>query len=137
MPQASRGSHGLARCTLLSLGDKVLVSLFDVPLGAHAHLLPLHCAGGGAFKHAEIFKERLGVVLEKEDEIACLVGGLNFLLQTIPHEAFTYTAESGTTFAPTNGTPRGVLLTLLVLGRLWLIWHMYSRQGCTPIQANT
>lgn len=60
-------------------------------------------AGGGAFKHAEIFKERLGVVLEKEDEIACLVGGTNFLLQTIPHEAFTYTAASGTTFAPTNG----------------------------------
>lgn len=42
------------------------------------------------------------MVLEKEDEMACLVSGCNFLLRAIHHEALMY--ESGTTtFVPTNG----------------------------------
>jgi hypothetical protein len=38
-----------------------------------------------------MFKERLGLVIEKEDEISCAVGGCNFLLRAISHEAFTFT----------------------------------------------
>ncbi|GLC40183.1 hypothetical protein PLESTB_000260200 [Pleodorina starrii] len=57
--------------------------------------------GGGAYKYSEAFKERLGVVLEKEDEMACLVSGCNFLLKAIHHEAFIYEAGA-TTFVPTN-----------------------------------
>lgn len=38
-----------------------------------------------------MFKERLGLVIEKEDEISCAVGGCNFLLRAIGHEAFTFT----------------------------------------------
>jgi hypothetical protein len=61
--------------------------------------------GGGAYKYSELFKERLGVVLEKEDEMACLVNGCNFLLRAIRHEALTF--EAGvTTFVPTNGAPQ-------------------------------
>ncbi|KXZ50162.1 hypothetical protein GPECTOR_17g798 [Gonium pectorale] len=57
--------------------------------------------GGGAYKYSDVFKVRLGVVLEKEDEMACLVSGCNVLLKAIHHEAFMY--ESGTTtFVPTN-----------------------------------
>lgn len=37
--------------------------------------------GGGAFKYADVFRERLGVSLEKEDEMGCLVAGANFLLK--------------------------------------------------------
>jgi pantothenate kinase len=37
--------------------------------------------GGGAYKYADLFKERLGVSLEKEDEMDCLVAGSNFLLK--------------------------------------------------------
>ena len=33
----------------------------------------MRATGGGAFKFADLFRERLGVVLKKEDEIACLV----------------------------------------------------------------
>jgi pantothenate kinase len=51
---------------------------------------PQPSAGGGAFKYTELFRERLGVVLEKEDEMSCAVAGANFLLQAIQHEAFTY-----------------------------------------------
>lgn len=35
-------------------------------------------------------QERLGVVLEKEDEMECLVSGCNFFLKAIRHEAFSY-----------------------------------------------
>lgn len=59
-------------------------------------------AGGGAHKYSEIFKEKLGVLLEKEDEMVCLVAGCNFFLKAIAHEAFMY--ESGLpSFVPTNG----------------------------------
>ncbi|CAI5996367.1 unnamed protein product [Closterium sp. NIES-64] len=46
--------------------------------------------GGGAFKYADLFKEKLGVVLDKEDEMRCLVLGLNFLLRSIQDEAITH-----------------------------------------------
>ncbi|GAB2223735.1 hypothetical protein Droror1_Dr00004475 [Drosera rotundifolia] len=46
--------------------------------------------GGGAYKFADLFKERLGVSLDKEDEMDCLVAGANFLLKAIRHEAFTH-----------------------------------------------
>jgi len=35
-------------------------------------------------------QEKLGVVLEKEDEMECLVSGCNFFLKAIRHEAFTF-----------------------------------------------
>lgn len=37
--------------------------------------------GGGAFKFTDLFKEKLGIVLDKEDEMDCLVAGANFLLK--------------------------------------------------------
>lgn len=46
--------------------------------------------GGGAFKFSEKFRDRLGLILEREDEMACMVGGCNFLLKAVRHEAFTY-----------------------------------------------
>eukprot|EP00775_Hariotina_reticulata_P009200 gene9200-9367_t len=48
--------------------------------------------GGGAMRFGDVFKERLGLVLEREDEIGCAVGGCNFLLRTITHEAFAFEA---------------------------------------------
>lgn len=50
----------------------------------------IKATGGGAYKYADLFKERLGVSIEKEDEMGCLVSGANFLLKTIRHEAFTH-----------------------------------------------
>ncbi|KAJ4840212.1 Pantothenate kinase 2, mitochondrial [Turnera subulata] len=46
--------------------------------------------GGGAYKFADLFKEKLGISLDKEDEMNCLVAGANFLLKAIRHEAFTH-----------------------------------------------
>ncbi|PKA49311.1 Pantothenate kinase 2 [Apostasia shenzhenica] len=50
----------------------------------------IKATGGGAYKYADVFKERLGVSLDKEDEMDCLVAGANFLLKAIRHEAFTH-----------------------------------------------
>ena len=52
--------------------------------------LQVRATGGGAFKYAELFWERLGVVLCKEDEMACLVDGCSFLLKAIRREAFEF-----------------------------------------------
>ncbi|KAG6429568.1 hypothetical protein SASPL_107620 [Salvia splendens] len=50
----------------------------------------IKATGGGAFKFADLFKEKLGIVLDKVDEMSCLVAGANFLLKAVNHEAFTY-----------------------------------------------
>eukprot|EP00002_Diphylleia_rotans_P039562 TRINITY_DN9200_c0_g1_i1.p1 TRINITY_DN9200_c0_g1~~TRINITY_DN9200_c0_g1_i1.p1 ORF type:complete len:436 (-),score=69.14 TRINITY_DN9200_c0_g1_i1:359-1666(-) len=52
--------------------------------------LVIQATGGGSHKFAQIFKDRLGVTLQREDEMECLVGGLNFLLRYISNEAFYY-----------------------------------------------
>ncbi|XVE85084.1 hypothetical protein DITRI_Ditri17bG0063800 [Diplodiscus trichospermus] len=50
----------------------------------------IKATGGGAYKFADLFKEKLGISLDKEDEMDCLVTGANFLLKAIHQEAFTY-----------------------------------------------
>ncbi|KAG4924447.1 hypothetical protein JHK85_050936 [Glycine max] len=49
--------------------------------------------GGGAYKYADLFKERLGIIFDKEDEMDCLVAGANFLLEVVHQEAFTYMGD--------------------------------------------
>ena len=66
--------------------------------------------GGGAFKYADAFRERLGVVLEREDEMQCLVTGANFLLSTIHHEAFTFDAGSASFVPAANGERAGGII---------------------------
>ncbi|CAA6671454.1 unnamed protein product [Spirodela intermedia] len=56
----------------------------------HDDNIIIKATGGGAYKFADVFKERLGISLEKEDEMGCLVSGANFLLKAIRHEAFTH-----------------------------------------------
>jgi len=45
--------------------------------------------GGGAHKFHELFTEQLGVEVMREDEIECLITGLNFIT-SIPHEAYSF-----------------------------------------------
>ncbi|XP_033112967.1 4'-phosphopantetheine phosphatase-like [Anneissia japonica] len=44
--------------------------------------------GSGSLKYKELLSEKLGVTIEKEDEMECLIKGLHFLLRNIPDEAF-------------------------------------------------
>lgn len=50
----------------------------------------IKATGGGAFKFADLFKEKLGISLDKVDEMDCLVTGANFLLKAVHPEAYTY-----------------------------------------------
>ncbi|KAJ7943650.1 Pantothenate kinase 2 [Quillaja saponaria] len=55
-----------------------------------SHETNIKATGGGAYKYADLFKERLGISLDKEDEMDCLVAGANFLLKVVHREAYTY-----------------------------------------------
>lgn len=46
--------------------------------------------GGGAFKYYDRIKERLGVDVMREDEMECLIQGLDFFITEIPREVFRY-----------------------------------------------
>ncbi|KAL1301832.1 hypothetical protein AAFC00_006017 [Neodothiora populina] len=46
--------------------------------------------GGGAFKYYDRIKERLGVDVVREDEMTCLIQGLDFFITEIPNEVFTF-----------------------------------------------
>ncbi|KAJ1969411.1 hypothetical protein IWQ62_000645 [Dispira parvispora] len=61
------------------------------PLPTARHVLK--ATGGGAHKYHSLFVEKLGVILQKEDEMDCLVTGLNFFITKIPDEVFTYSHE--------------------------------------------
>nr|XP_043613824.1 pantothenate kinase 1 [Erigeron canadensis] len=50
----------------------------------------IKATGGGAFRFADLFKEKLGIILDKVEEMSSLVSGVNFLLKAVPSEAFTY-----------------------------------------------
>ncbi|ORX82130.1 fumble-domain-containing protein [Anaeromyces robustus] len=50
----------------------------------------LKATGGGAHKFNKLLNEELNVIVETEDEMECLITGLNFLVHKIPYEVFTY-----------------------------------------------
>eukprot|EP01112_Ceratiomyxa_fruticulosa_P018954 TRINITY_DN6134_c0_g2_i6.p1 TRINITY_DN6134_c0_g2~~TRINITY_DN6134_c0_g2_i6.p1 ORF type:complete len:566 (+),score=114.93 TRINITY_DN6134_c0_g2_i6:1370-3067(+) len=69
----------------------------------------INITGGGAYKYANLIEKRLGVTLHKEDEMVCLIEGLNFLLKNIPRESFTYSLVQGDPnpkeFVPVEDSP--------------------------------
>ncbi|KAI0509234.1 fumble-domain-containing protein [Xylaria bambusicola] len=52
--------------------------------------LCIMATGGGAFKYHDKIKKALGVDVLREDEMACLIIGLDFFITEIPREVFTY-----------------------------------------------
>nr|XP_023923725.1 pantothenate kinase 1-like [Quercus suber] len=59
------------------------------PTGFHKNMT-IKATGGGAYKYADIFRDRLDITFDIVDEIASTVAGANFLLQEIDREAFTH-----------------------------------------------
>eukprot|EP00842_Homolaphlyctis_polyrhiza_P000743 jgi/Hompol1/166/HPOL_001282-RA len=53
----------------------------------------IEATGGGAHKFYDLIRTRLGVQIQKEDEMECLITGLNFLVRQIAYEVFTYDAR--------------------------------------------
>ncbi|KAJ8683639.1 hypothetical protein QAD02_019431 [Eretmocerus hayati] len=50
----------------------------------------IQVTGGGAHKYKKLLQEKLGIQVDKKDEICCLIRGCNFLLKNIPDEAFEF-----------------------------------------------
>ncbi|KAF8323387.1 pantothenate kinase [Clavulina sp. PMI_390] len=48
--------------------------------------------GGGAHKFYDMFRQQLGVEVRREDEMECLITGLNFIT-SIPNEAYSFSDE--------------------------------------------
>lgn len=50
----------------------------------------IKATGGGAYKYTELITSKLGLMVDKEDELQCLIKGCNFLLKNIPNEVFIF-----------------------------------------------
>ncbi|TPX30562.1 pantothenate kinase [Synchytrium microbalum] len=73
----------------------------------------IKATGGGAHKYYDLFQERLGVTVQKEDEMECLITGLNFMVRQISYEVFTYD-ERRTEPLNYEDTPRELFPYMLV-----------------------
>ncbi|KAK9448716.1 fumble-domain-containing protein [Limtongia smithiae] len=54
--------------------------------------------GGGAYKFYERMRKELDVVIWREDEMECLIVGLDFFITEIPDEVFTYSEQNPMSF---------------------------------------
>ena len=70
--------------------------------------------GGGAFKYYDRITETLGVEVIREDEMECLIIGLDFFITEIPTEVFTYSEDSPMEFVPCPTQPASIYPYLLV-----------------------
>ncbi|KAI0475795.1 fumble-domain-containing protein [Xylariaceae sp. FL0804] len=67
--------------------------------GSKPHELCVMATGGGAYKYYDRIRERLGVDVLREDEMECLIVGLDFFITEIPREVFTYSETDPMHFA--------------------------------------
>uniref|UniRef100_A0A8C8VH41 4'-phosphopantetheine phosphatase n=2 Tax=Pelusios castaneus TaxID=367368 RepID=A0A8C8VH41_9SAUR len=58
----------------------------------------IKATGGGAYKFKDLIEKKLGLKVNKEDVMTCLIKGCNFVLKNIPHEVFAYQKDSETEF---------------------------------------
>src|SRR6202012_6247468 len=67
--------------------------------GSTPQELCVMATGGGAYKFYNRMKEVLHVDVVQEDEMECLIIGLDFFITEIPREVFTYSEEEPMQFA--------------------------------------
>lgn len=89
----------------------------------------VRATGGGAFKYADLFRERLGVVLCKEDEMACLVDGCSFLLKAIRREAFEFQGGEYAFKSAATGMPPKHACMVHMHGHCCLLHPSWHRPG--------
>ncbi|KAI8080010.1 pantothenate kinase [Halteromyces radiatus] len=84
----------------------------------HRRPMVLKATGGGAHLYYDKLKSKLpGVHVQKEDEMECLITGLNFFITEIPYEAFTYDEqESDPMQFETNPSPHVYPYILVNIG---------------------
>ncbi len=67
--------------------------------GSRPEELCVMATGGGAYKYYDEMKRVLGVEVLREDEMECLIIGLDFFIAEIPNEVFTYSETDPMHFA--------------------------------------
>ncbi|KAF2793972.1 fumble, partial [Melanomma pulvis-pyrius CBS 109.77] len=82
--------------------------------GSRPGELCVMATGGGAFKYYDRITETLGVEVIREDEMECLIIGLDFFITEIPTEVFTYSEDSPMEFVPCPTQPASIYPYLLV-----------------------
>lgn len=61
--------------------------------------LHVMATGGGSYKFYDLMRERLNVQVTREDEMDCLIAGLDFFITQIPQEVFCYSEQNPMSFA--------------------------------------
>lgn len=56
----------------------------------HMNIQEMGGTGGGAHKFADLWKNELGIDMKKQDELDSLVAGMQFILNTVVGECYTY-----------------------------------------------
>ncbi|GBM56020.1 Pantothenate kinase 4 [Araneus ventricosus] len=54
----------------------------------------IKATGGGAYKYTDVLTKTLGLMVDKEDEMECVIKGCNFVLKNIPDEVFEYSRNA-------------------------------------------
>lgn len=65
----------------------------------HQTKLHIMATGGGSYKFYDRIRNRLGVEVTREDEMECLIAGLDFFITEIPEEVFCYSEQDPMRFA--------------------------------------
>jgi type II pantothenate kinase len=96
--------------------------------------------GGGAYKYYDKIRDELGVDVHREDEMECLIIGLDFFITEIPREVFTYSETDPMQFVAPSDDIYPYLLVNIGSGVSFLKVsgpRTYQRVGGTSLGGGT
>ncbi|PSR85729.1 fumble-domain-containing protein [Coniella lustricola] len=108
--------------------------------GSKPGQLTVMATGGGAYKYYDKIKDALGVDVIREDEMECLIIGLDFFITEIPREVFTYSETDPMHFASPEENIYPYLLVNIGSGVSFLKVsgpRKYERVGGTSLGGGT
>ncbi|KAG5355909.1 Pantothenate kinase CAB1 [Yarrowia sp. B02] len=74
-------------------------SIATSPSKPQSSNMRIMATGGGAYKFYERLRDELGADISREDEMECLIAGLDFFITEIPEEVFCYSETNPMVFA--------------------------------------
>lgn len=108
--------------------------------GSQPGELCVMATGGGAYKFYDKIREALGVDVLREDEMECLIIGLDFFITEIPREVFTYSEADPMQFIVPHNNIYPYLLVNIGSGVSFLKVtgpRSYQRVGGTSLGGGT
>jgi type II pantothenate kinase len=61
----------------------------------HLNIQEMGGTGGGVHKYADLLRDELAIAMKKQDELDSLVAGMQFVLNTVVGECYTYRPRHG------------------------------------------